>query len=435
MRALLVTVALLVAGLDRGTVQAQTVLYQARVKPVETDVRSGPSLDAKMYPTNRLKRGEVVRVVKEEEGDWLGIVPPAGSFSWINQLVVEPGGDKTPNLWMVSDDNAQVYYGSELWKEQPNIISAKLARGTLLTSVGRPFTRQNTGGVWVPIKPPPSEVRYVLAKDLEKVDGMTSPTPAPVVKAAPVGRGSVGEPSDPNLPPSPQEAPAATLRIPPDSSTVSPVPDSRIAEAQRAERLGDRQKAINLWIEVGREYEKSNNLKLRDQCYSRADWLKQQTRPPALAANGCCVPCTPLQQRCWPSTMDNRLTAVPASRIQPVATQPNANTSPRTRAAEPVSWNPARIAPLPDANQINPLPSGTNYRGYLTSAKSVVDGKRTYLLQSHTGELIAYVVGEPGVDLDRNVLASVEVQGTLSYRSDLRGNLLKAASIQPLRQP
>lgn len=433
MRVVLLIVAFVVVGLDQGPLYAQTVLYQARVKITEAEVRSGPSLDTKVYPTNKLKRGDLVRVVKEDDGDWLGIVPPAGSFSWIKQLFVEPGGDKNSNLWMVSETDAQVYYGSTLWKGQPNIISAKLARGTLLTSVGRPFTRENTEGVWLPIKPPPSEVRYILARDVEKVDDR--PMQAPVVKATPTGRGSSAEPPDPNLPPSPQEAPDATLRTPTASSAVSSVPDSRIAEAQRAERSGDRQKAINLWIEVGREYEKSNNLKLRDQCYSRADWLKQQSRTPAQARNGCCVPCTPAQQGSWPATMDNRLTAVPASRIQPVAMQPIQNANPGVKAGEPVSWNPPRIPPQPDVNRSSSAPAGTVFRGYLTSAKSVVDGKRTYLLQSHNGELIAYVISEPGVDLDRNVLASVEVQGTLSYRSDLRANLLRAVSVQALRQP
>src|SRR5260370_12371876 len=220
-------------------------------------------------------------------------------------------------------------------------MSAKLASGSLLTSVARTSTRENTEGVWLRIRPPPSEVRYILARDVEKEDG--PPTQAPVVKATPTGGGSGAEPPDPNLPPSPQEASDPTPRIPAGPAAVSSVPDSRIAEAQRAERSGDRQKAINLWIEVGREYEKSNNLKLRDQCYSRADWLKQQSRTPAQARNGCCVPCTPAQQRCWPATMDNRLTAVPASRIQPVAMQPIQNANSGIRAGEPVSWNPPRI--------------------------------------------------------------------------------------------
>src|SRR5438045_788902 len=51
----------------------------------QAEVRARPSsVDAQVYVTNRLRRGTPVKVFGEEEGGWLKIAPPEGSFSWIN---------------------------------------------------------------------------------------------------------------------------------------------------------------------------------------------------------------------------------------------------------------------------------------------------------------------------------------------------------------
>ncbi|HEV3237623.1 MAG TPA: hypothetical protein VGZ25_11585 [Gemmataceae bacterium] len=420
---------ILFLGLAHGSLQAQTVLYQARVKASETLVRSGPSLDAKIYPTNNLKRGDVVKVIKDREDGWLEIVPPTGSFSWVNQLLVEPVSQDNPNAWSVSEADTKSYYGSRLWSKQPNIVSAKLAKGTLLVSVGPKFTRPDTNGAWLPIKPPPSEVRYVEAKDVEKDEGSLSE--GTLVKARATARGQESEPPDPTLPPSGREVanpPTRAAAVPDQASSSTP---ATVVEAQQAERMGDREKAIKLWIEVGRAYEKENNLNLRNQCYGRADWLKQQTRV-SRPQNSCCIPCTPAQQRCWPGTMDNRLSVVPASRLEPVAAQPASNVYSGARSTDTVTWNPARPQPSTDSTLNNIAPANI-FRGYLASAYSTVDGKRAYLLHSPNNRL-SYVVAEPGVDLERYLRSNVELEGAKTYRSDLRVDLLRAVSVKGLQQ-
>src|SRR5690242_1756801 len=59
----------------------QVSTQDAVVTAPEVEVRSGPS--PMFYVTSKLKNGARVRVVKEE-GNYLAIVPPAGSFSWVN---------------------------------------------------------------------------------------------------------------------------------------------------------------------------------------------------------------------------------------------------------------------------------------------------------------------------------------------------------------
>src|SRR5262245_7679264 len=110
------------------------VLYTATVKDPEAEVRSGPSTDPKLYPTNRLRKGDVVEVVKEHDDTWLEIKPPKGSFSWINARFVEKHNDRT---WVVNaqvDAPAEVLYGSRVTDPnvKPSVKSADVPRGTIL---------------------------------------------------------------------------------------------------------------------------------------------------------------------------------------------------------------------------------------------------------------------------------------------------------------
>ena len=46
--------------------------------------------------------------------------------------------------------------------------------------------------------------------------------------------------------------------------------------------------------------------------------------------------------------------------------------------------------------------------------------------------IIAYVVAESNLDLEKYVGTSVELEGQLGYSTDPRGNLLRAVNVRPL---
>src|SRR5262245_9545420 len=75
------------------TAEEPKVVYSATVTANESEVRSGAGDSQQLYPTNRLVKGDTVEVVREQEGGWLAIKPPPGSFSWINSRFVQRIGN------------------------------------------------------------------------------------------------------------------------------------------------------------------------------------------------------------------------------------------------------------------------------------------------------------------------------------------------------
>ncbi|HJT75578.1 MAG TPA: SH3 domain-containing protein, partial [Gemmataceae bacterium] len=169
----------MVLALTLGTnPSASNILYTATVKVPTAEVRSGPS--DKYYPTNRLRQGDVVEVVKEAEGGWLAVKPPPGSLSWINTRLVRQLNART---WaVVAPNDAPVLIGSRVVDEKPTVVGVHVKQGTLFVSVWE--TKTADDGSYLPVEPPPGELRYVRGEDVSKnlVPGEAS---APVTAAAP----------------------------------------------------------------------------------------------------------------------------------------------------------------------------------------------------------------------------------------------------------
>ena len=128
----------------------------------QTDVFSGPG--ATFYPTNRLRYGERVVVLGESKKapGWFEILPPPGSFSWIDAKYVKTvaGVDKI-GIVDTGDPKlaAPILPGSSLVNKEPNVEITRVASGTQLFLIDRPTV---SGGVnYFPIVPVASEVRFV----------------------------------------------------------------------------------------------------------------------------------------------------------------------------------------------------------------------------------------------------------------------------------
>lgn len=137
------------------------------VSASQVDVFSGPG--ATFYPTTRLRYGDRLVVLGEskKQPGWYEIVPPPGSFSWIEAKYVKtvPGVEK---IGIVDTGDAKgsapIMPGSALVNKEPNVEITRVGTGTQLLLLDRPTSSGTT--TWYPIAPVATEVRFVSAEAL-----------------------------------------------------------------------------------------------------------------------------------------------------------------------------------------------------------------------------------------------------------------------------
>jgi hypothetical protein len=156
--------------LARPALAQQTYPADMVITVPEVEVRSGPS--SKYYPTSKLVQNDVVRVLRESptQKGWLAIEPPRGSFSWIKADAVVPTG---PSMAVVKEETT-ARPGSSLTNDPPNVEQVSVKAGSLVIILDKP--NQAAGGTWLPIQPPPSEVRYI-PNDAVKLQQFAKATP------------------------------------------------------------------------------------------------------------------------------------------------------------------------------------------------------------------------------------------------------------------
>lgn len=159
-----VALVLLALGLTSSQVGAQTYPAEMPITVAEVEVRSGPTKE--YYATSKLRYGDRVLVLREskDQPGWLAIRPPSGSFSWINARHVKQAKGDPHTGYVETEGNVAVPVrpGSALINRAPDVESVKIQPGTLITILEKPVTAD--GVTWLPIMPPPSEVRFIPAE-------------------------------------------------------------------------------------------------------------------------------------------------------------------------------------------------------------------------------------------------------------------------------
>lgn len=374
------------------------------VKVAEAEVRSGPS--EAFYVTNKLRKGDIVRIVRPAENGWLGIAPPSGSFSWIATQYLRPVAQvPNPNTWMVEvpgGGRASVLVGSRHLESKPNRVGAQLVTGTLVTGIGPP--RPDADGTWLPIMPPAAEVRYLRQEAVEA--GPTTAAPAPMTTAT----------ARPGLPPVGAAAPTASPSPPPTSVSATPPPpapapapagvDPLFKEAQDHEQAGRLDQAIALYDALGRKYAATDHARAM-QFHFHAHTLRQRLAGP--------VPLT-----------DNRLRPVPAGTPTPPSPvcPPVAATPPRP----PSEARPA-VTPPPASGTASVQSSGP---GRLRASQRLIDGRRSFYLVSGQEQVVMWVTEQAGTNLEPYVDRNVELLGYVQPRGDVRPRYMIVARAIPL---
>jgi uncharacterized protein YraI len=369
-----------------STAHAQAPTGTQTIAASEVEVRSGPS--PTFYPTGKLRRGETVRVVREEEG-WLAIVPPEGSFSWVRASLV----DQKEQTATVKAFEVPLRVGSRIVDRQPDVERVKAKQGTQLVLIGKPVI--SSDGAWLPVLPHPTEVRYIPPDALR-----TSP---------PVQQQTVA---------------AAAVNVPPaytNPATPTPAGNPLLLEAQRAERDGNLPEAIRLYEQLARQVSVTDHeLSLR--CLNRSQQLRDYQAGKA----------PPYTATTYSLGADGRL--APAQTGQMASPYPPRQaTSQYCYQVEPTG-STVRLAPPAVAAAATP-PVGEQWYGpgrlYRTCLN--VDSKTTYGFEAYDGRSHIYVTAAPGTTLEPFVNRSVYLRGQLSYRGELRTYTMDATQASAAR--
>jgi hypothetical protein len=363
----------------------------------QMEVRCGPSLQ--MYATNVLHRGDKVEVLVEGTTGWLAIRPPQGSFSWVNTRylqAVSPG----QATYVVAPEGAvaEVVVGSSLKRDRPDVIGTRLQRGTQVRAVGA--GRTDHDGNWLPIEPPPGEVRYIPAQAVAKAP------PAPAAAAV-------------------SGAAAVTAAAAATTAASPPNPDNVWRMAVQAERSGQTAEAIRLYQQAGTANLGVNPARAME-AFDRARWLDRESR--ATVPHGGFAPAPP--PAATPPGQAN-YNAPSDYRLAPAGGEANGAT---VRLAAP---NPPAYCP-PDGpavgNVANTSAASATSRGWLRRAGRAIDSNtHTYVLDNAQGLPIYYVTALPGVDLASYVNRYVELTGSIAYRGELRAHHMSVARVQAVQ--
>jgi hypothetical protein len=379
----------LAPGLATPAVRPPDVRF---IVTADAEVRCGPSLQ--MYPTNVLHRGDKVEVLVEGgTTGWLAIRPPKGSFSWVNTRFLQAVTPGQP-IYVVAPEGAvaEVVVGSSLKRDRPDVIGTRLQRGAQVRAIGPGLTDRD--GNWLPIEPPPGEVRYMPAQAVAK----TPPALSPMVAT---GAGTF------------TGAAVAAAPAPP------PNPDSLWRMAVQAERNGQSAEAIRLYQQAGTANLGVNPARAME-AFDRARWLNQQNHSAVPPGGYAPVPPppggSPAGQVHYTTSSDDRLAPVGAD---------SGGATVRLAAPNPPSYCP------PDAPPAGMPAASSTSRGWLRRAGRSIDSHpQTYVLENAEGLPLYYVTALPGVDLGPYVSHYVELSGSVNYRGELRAHHMIVARVQ-----
>ena len=358
----------------------------ARIVTAQAEVRSGPGVDAKLYPTNLLKAGDTVLVLEERPDGWIAIKPPQGSFSWIQLKLLQQVVPNQPNylVQVPEGTKAQVFIGSSLNNTKPTVESIKLSRGAQVKAYGSP--QADGSETWLPIFPPDSEVRYIKGESIGKAPAKIPGTSMSGSSANPV---------------TPKTLASGGTSVPNCDGTT------RWNQAVNAEQTGNITEAIRLYTQIGQDFACSQNT-FATQATNRAMWLRECQRVGTKNTLQACPPGQP------------KLVSRPSGPA-PVTVMPNQN---------PPAGAP--VGPIPSPTQVkSPSVVNGNPMGVLRKSGRPYDYQTAYHLEGPNGRPLIYLIGAPGQNLDLFLNQRIEVSGPTSYRSDMRAYVMTVYQIQP----
>lgn len=396
--------------------------YSAFVASSEASVRSGPG--ETYYPVLNLKIGDAVEVWRHDPGGWLAVRPPEGAFSWISADFIQQTGEKTGR---VTGNEVNVRVGTK-FSDLRDAIQLQLSAGDEVDILeSRTLRTGDQETLWFKILPPAGEFRWIAARHVVLHPSELPPVAEPNLATSPTDSGvrqaSFNAPvafETPSV-----DLAAALKAIPADAPvdvqidemesivsrmvTVEPTAWSFAEMKQRAETALEKSESALDRSKARAFLAKLTRLEDIQKRYASIAQLREQT-----------------------ATVDREL-AKQDSAVAPAGGADRGRLMLGVGTNENVGLitNLAADAPQPT---LNAGIDTTRYDG-VGRLMIVVDGKPGtpgYALANRNGELAAYVVAAPGMNLRQYVGLDVGINGIRGFATDQRIEQITAKRIDVL---
>ncbi len=418
--------------------------YEAIVDTDEgANVWSGP--DAKKhYPTNKLNKGDRVKVIRHDPGGWCMIEPPAGSFSWVRASYIEKSG---PDRGTLKENRVKVHVGSELNPDDFLTYQAELSRGDSVIILGeQTFNFDDTPRLMLKIKPVKREWRWIKRKSIIHANSLQS-EPFPSDPLTPKRRGPVADEEMETIA-RPVSTGSASQDERPELSAEGK-PENQADGEQSVQDARQKLSAIDLrFREMVQQDPPTWNLDSLEEDYEQLDadigqpWMateigrrldavkryrkthkdyveffkitsEAKQRDAQLA----------LQQAQFQGQAPTQRLASTNADLQPTP-QPQ----PSVPAGQPQPQPPSPSAPQQDAAA--PAFDGA---GIVQKLASTFPGGPQYVLIAPDGRMLSFLQPGPGVNLGRYNGRSMGIIGQRSRREEWNADVITVRSLQPVQ--
>lgn len=455
----LMLVTSLAALTDQATAQSRTEKfpYDAIIADDEVYARSGPGKN--YYPTNRLRQGDRVTVIRHDPGGWFMIDPPPSSFGWIRQEFVKREGDRGV---VIGDGEVVVWTGTNFGDDH-YVWQRRLAKGDEVEIIGEKSLNDAPRGdvAYFKIKPPKGEHRWIPGAKIVTSDKQLAAANARArgsdpfageSKSAPIDMASheptedesvatdnksVPAPKDPGRRPAP--TPKDLEEESPPARSTAPIASSNGGDAQQRLAAVDQQLQEMLKRET-REWDfAAIDSELRELQAHEATSAGASRRLASLNKYKQVKADADEFARLMEETnrRDAELAAAQRARLVPGTIAPAAR--PQTSAPA----NNVRQAPLINPNnqnrsapaiQTRPAPAKGRFGGAGIIQRSGANqpGLPKHVLVHPNGQRLAFLQGE-GVDLDKYLGESMGLEGERYFRKDLKSDYMVVKSLQPVK--
>ncbi len=439
--------------------------YDAIIADDEVYARSGPGKH--FYPTNRLRQGDHVTVIRHDPGGWFMIAPPPASFAWVRQEFVERDGNRGI---IRSDTPVAAWVGSTLGPDHL-VKQRDLQSGEEVQILGEKELRDERGDVaYFRIASPKGHFRWIPGSKVVTSDKQLAAVTARArggdpfdreSKAAPIDMASHEPSDDGSIATEGKSVPAPRdlgRRPAPTPKDLEDGPSHPIAKTTRenggpfvelqSEIPGGSQKRL---AAVDQQLQEMLKRETRDWDFSAIEAELHDLQSDSAISTAAARRLASLNKykqvkadsdefaRLMEETnrRDAELAAVQRARLAP------GTIAPTSRSQTSAPSNNVKQAPLTNSNsqnrsapaiQTRPAPAKGRFGGAGIIQRSGANqpGLPKHVLLHPNGQRLAYLQGE-GIDLDKYLGEAMGLEGERYFRKDLKSDYMVVKSLQPVK--